>query len=91
METEAKTKVVASELIKFLAVLAVLHRSIWKKRMNSNFSSKSAEAKQLARQGIESTLPANRRNDLSLCLLLFEGTEQCFRLSSQRVLSTFSR
>ena len=47
METEAKAKV----------QLVVLPRSIWKKRINSTFSSKSTEAKQLARQGIESILP----------------------------------
>ena len=39
METEAKAKVVASvwgaKFVQFLAVLAVLLRSIWKKRLNS--------------------------------------------------------
>ena len=34
-------------------LLNSLPRSIWKNRMNSTFSSKSTEAKQLARQGIE--------------------------------------
>ena len=56
MDTEAKAKVVASvwgaEFIQFLAALAVLPRSIWKKRLNSFQSSKSTEAKQLAQQGI---------------------------------------
>ena len=49
METEAKAKVVASvwgaEFINFLAKLAVLPRFIWKKRLNSSYSSKSTEAK----------------------------------------------
>ena len=49
METEAKAKVVASgwgaEFIQFLAVLAVLPRSIWKKRLNSYYSSQYAETK----------------------------------------------
>ena len=55
--TESKAKVVVSvwgvEFIKFLAALAVLPRSIWKNGMNSSFSSKSTEANQLARQGID--------------------------------------
>ena len=42
IETEAKAKVVAAvwgaEFISFLAALAVLPRSIWKKRSNSSFS-----------------------------------------------------
>ena len=42
METEAKAKVVASvegvqNLFKFLAAVAVLTRSIWKKRLNSSY------------------------------------------------------
>ena len=49
MDREAKAKVVASvwgaEFIKFLAALAVLPRSIWKKRENSSYSSKLTEAK----------------------------------------------
>ena len=52
METEGKAKVVASvwgaEFIQFLAVLAILPWSIWKKRINSTLSSKWTEAKQLA-------------------------------------------
>ena len=44
METEAKTKVVASvweaKFIKFLAALAVLPRSIRNKRLSSSFSFK---------------------------------------------------
>ena len=39
METEGKAKVVASvwgaKFVQFLAALAVLPRSIWKKRLNS--------------------------------------------------------
>ena len=42
-----------AEFVQFLAALAVLHESIWKKRLNSSYSSKSTEAKQLARQEIE--------------------------------------
>ena len=50
MEREAKAKVLASvwegaEFIQFLAALAVLPRSIWKKRLNSSYFSKPAEAK----------------------------------------------
>ena len=56
METDAKTKVVASvwgtTFVKFLAALAVLPRSIWKKQLNSSFSLNPKEAKQLMRQGI---------------------------------------
>ena len=52
METETKATVVASvwgaEFIKFLAAQAILPRSIWQNRMNSTFTSKSTEAKQLA-------------------------------------------
>ena len=56
METEAKAKVVASgwgaEFIQFLAVLAILSRHIGKNSMNSTFSSKLTEAKQLVWQEI---------------------------------------
>ena len=38
------------EFIKFVAALAVLPRSFWKKRFNSSYSSKSTAAKQLAWQ-----------------------------------------
>ena len=52
MEKKAKTKVVAfvwgAKFIQFLAVPAVLFRSIWKKRMNSTFSLKSTEANRLS-------------------------------------------
>ena len=73
METEAKTKVVASvwgaKFIPFLAALAVLPRSIWKNGMNSTFSFKSTEAKQLARQGFELILPPKQKwGTLSLLL-----------------------
>ena len=78
MEREDKAKVVASvwglKIIQFLAGLAVFPMSIWKKRLNSSFSSKSIEAKQLAWQGIEQIWPANRRDDL--CLVF------CFHPSS---------
>ena len=44
METEGKAKVVAlvwgAKFVQFLAALAVLSRSIWKKRLNSTVSSK---------------------------------------------------
>ena len=43
METEAKAKVVASvwgtEFAQFLAGLAILPRTIWKKKLNSSYSS----------------------------------------------------
>ena len=55
MEKEAKTKVIASiwgaKLVQFLAALAVLPQSIWKKRLT--------EAKQQARKEIEQILPPN--------------------------------
>ena len=45
MEREAKAKVVASvwgaDFVQFPAALADLPRSIWKKRLNSSYSSKS--------------------------------------------------
>ena len=39
--------------VQFLAALTVMPRSVWKKRLNSSYSSKTTQAKQLARQGIE--------------------------------------
>ena len=49
MELEAKAKVIASvwgaKFVQYLATLAVLPRSNWKKRLNSSFSSNSTEAK----------------------------------------------
>ena len=56
MKPEAKAKVAASVLgdkIYEIPFRASCFVSICKKRLNSYFSSKSAEAKQLARQGIE--------------------------------------
>ena len=56
IETEGKSKVVMSvwgaKFVQFLAALAVLPESIWKKRLNSSVSFKTTETKQLARQGI---------------------------------------
>ena len=61
MDREAKAKGVVSvwgtDFVHFLAMLAVLPRSIWKNSINSTVSSKSTEAKQLVRQGIEQNLP----------------------------------
>ena len=41
MEREAKAKAVAAvrgaDFVQFLALLAVLHRSVWKKRLTSSF------------------------------------------------------
>ena len=69
---ESKTKVVASvwgaNFIQFLAVLAILPRSIWKNRVNSSFSFKSTEAKFLARQGNELNLPPPPNRCDELCL-----------------------
>ena len=50
MEREAKAKIVApvvwgAEFVQFIAALAVFPRFIWKKRLNSSYSSKSTEAK----------------------------------------------
>ena len=49
MERDAKAKVVTSvwgaELLKFLAELAVLPWSVWKKQLNSSYSYKSTENK----------------------------------------------
>ena len=75
METEEKENIVASvwwaKCIQYFAALAVLLRSLRKKRMNSTFSSKSTEVKQLARQGIQQIFPQkNRRDDLCLCFCL---------------------
>ena len=74
---EDKAKVVASvwgaECIQFLAALAVLPRSILKKRMNSTISSNSTEAKQRVLKEIEQILPPNQTTALSSnsILLLF--------------------
>ena len=61
MELEDKAKAVTSvwgaKFAQFLDALAVLPWSIWKKRLNSSFSFKSTEVKQLTRQGIEHILP----------------------------------
>ena len=58
--------------LQFLSILwttLVIALSIWKNRMNSTFSSKSTEAKQLARQGIEYILaPKQTRRPLPLLL-----------------------
>ena len=73
MEREDKAKVVTSdwgaEFVQFLAALAVLSRSIWKKRSNSTYSSKKTQAKQLARQGIEQILPPKQTRRPLPCLL----------------------
>ena len=57
IKTEEKAKdivvVWGAEFIQFLAALAILSRSMWKKRLNSSYSSKLTEAKKLARQEIE--------------------------------------
>ena len=84
METEAKAKVVTSvwvaEFIQFLAALAIMPRSIWKNRMNSNFSSKSTEAKDLARQRIEqNSALLNRHDDLCLCFSLHPSSMNATR------------
>ena len=61
IQTEEKAKVVAAvwwgtELIQFLAPLAILHHDDLKNRMNLFFSSNHPGAKQLAWQDIESIL-----------------------------------
>ena len=70
MELEDKAKVVASflgaECVQFLAALAVLPRSVGKKRMNSTVSSKATKAQQLTQQGIDKILTPIKRDDLCL-------------------------
>ena len=73
--TEAEAKVVESiwgaKLVQFLAALAVLPRSILKKRLNSSYSSnRPRQTRYIARQEIDKLCPPNRRNDLSLCFSL---------------------
>ena len=67
-------KVVASvcgaNFVQFLAALAVLPRSIWKKRLNSSFSFKWTKAKQLTRQDIEHILPPKPTRRPLHCLLI---------------------
>ena len=75
MERETKAKVIESvwgaDFVQFLPALAVLPQSIRKNRTNSTVSSKSTEAKQLARQGIEQNLPPKQtRRPLLLILSL---------------------
>ena len=66
MGTEAKAKFVASDcdwgaiFVQFFAALAVLPQSIWKKWLNSSYSSKKTKAKQLAQQEIEQIPPPNQ-------------------------------
>ena len=68
----------------FLATLAVLPWSIWKKRSNSSYFSKSTEAKQLARQGIEQILPPKQTRRPLPCLLILSFFYGCvvYRRSS---------
>ena len=76
METEDKAKVVPSvwgakfKFVQFLVALAVLLRSHWKKWLNSSFSFKSTEAKQLTRQGLEHILPPKQTRRPLPCLLI---------------------
>ena len=81
IELEDKANVVVSvwgaTFVQFLAALAVLPRSNWKKRLDSSFSCKWTEAKQLTRQGIEHILPPKQtRRPLPSLLILsfFYGT-----------------
>ena len=73
MERKAKAKVIAfvwgAEFVQFLAALAVLPQSIWKKWLNSTVSFKTTETKQLARQGIEQILPSKQTRRPLPCLL----------------------
>ena len=74
MKLEDQAKVVASvwgaEFVKFLAALAVLPWSIWKKRSNSSYFSNSTEAKQLARQATEQILSPKQTWRPLPCLLI---------------------
>ena len=56
--------------VQYFAVLTDLPRSIWKKRLNSSYSSQSTEAKQLARHRNKKICPPDRRDDLCLCFCL---------------------
>ena len=73
-ELEDKAKVVAfvwgNEFVQFLAPLAVLPWSIWKKRSNSSYFSKSTEVKQQALQGIELILSLKQTQWPLPCLLI---------------------
>ena len=61
METEDKAKVVASvweaKFVLIVAALAVLPLLIRKKRLNSSFTFKSTQTKQIMRQEFEQILP----------------------------------
>ena len=46
--------------------IALLHRSIWKNRLNSTFSFKQSKAKQLERQEIEQNLPTTDKTTFAL-------------------------
>ena len=97
MEREAKAKVVASlwgsKFVHAPAALAVLPRSIWKKRLDSSYSSKSTKAKRQARQGIEQILPPKQtRRPLHLLFspsffndVLVGGFESAWNAKSIRV------
>ena len=72
METEAKAKVVSSvwgaAFIKFLAALAVLPRSIWKKRLNSSYYFKQQNSQR--GKELNKFCRPNRCDDLCLCFSL---------------------
>ena len=85
IELEDKATVVASvwgtEFAQFLAALAVLSGSFWKKRSNSSYFSKSTEAKQLARQGIEQTDTTTFALSSNSILLLCAERQSLFNFS----------
>ena len=66
----------------YLEETVEFNRSFWKKRLNSSFSFKSTESKQLTRQGIEHILPPKQTRRLLPCLLIpsfFYGRDTGFR------------
>ena len=77
MKLEDNAKVVVSvwggggaDFVQFLAALAILPQPIWKKKLNSPYSFKWTEAKQLAQQKIEQNLLLKQTQRPLPCLLI---------------------
>ena len=78
MELEDKAKVVASvcgaEIITFLALLAVLPWSIWKKRLNSPYSFKWTKARDWTKSASQTDATTFALSSNSILLLWCRGT-----------------